>query len=73
MIKTPEQGTQTTIYCAVDEKCANQTGLYYAECAEATASQAAQNLEVAERLWNESLKLVGLDQNYNPFKTPEVK
>jgi len=27
--KTPEDGAQTTIYCSVDEKLANQTGLYY--------------------------------------------
>jgi len=27
--KTPEEGAQTTIYCSVDEKLANQTGLYY--------------------------------------------
>lgn len=28
-MKSPELGAQTTIYCAVDEKCANETGLYY--------------------------------------------
>jgi hypothetical protein len=28
-LKTPEEGAQTTIYCSVDEKLANQTGLYY--------------------------------------------
>jgi len=27
--KTPEEGAQTTIYCSVDEKLVNQTGLYY--------------------------------------------
>ena len=27
--KTPEEGARTTIYCSVDEKLANQTGLYY--------------------------------------------
>jgi len=27
--KTAEQGAQTTIYCAVDEKLADKTGLYY--------------------------------------------
>lgn len=28
-LKSPEQGAQTIIYCAVDEKTADQTGLYY--------------------------------------------
>jgi hypothetical protein len=27
--KTPEEGAQTTIYCAVDETLADKTGLYY--------------------------------------------
>ena len=27
--KTPEQGAQTNIYCAVDEKAGQETGLYY--------------------------------------------
>jgi retinol dehydrogenase 12 len=26
---TVEQGAQTTIYCSVDEKIANESGLYY--------------------------------------------
>lgn len=28
-MKSIELGAQTTIYCAVDEKCAGETGLYY--------------------------------------------
>lgn len=27
--KTPRQGAQTTIYCAVDEEAGKETGLYY--------------------------------------------
>lgn len=27
--KTPEQGAQTTLYCAVDETLANESGEYY--------------------------------------------
>jgi NAD(P)-dependent dehydrogenase (short-subunit alcohol dehydrogenase family) len=29
MARTPRQGAQTIIYCAVDEKVAGETGLYY--------------------------------------------
>ena len=28
-VMTPKQGAQTSIYCAVDEKIAAQSGLYY--------------------------------------------
>lgn len=28
-IKTPVEGAQTTIYCAVEESIANETGKYY--------------------------------------------
>ncbi|KAL1493225.1 hypothetical protein ABEB36_011318 [Hypothenemus hampei] len=66
-LKTPKQGAQTTIYCSVDEKCANESGLYYKECASATSAIAARSEEDAQRLWDESLKLVGLPDNYNAF------
>ncbi|KAL1493224.1 hypothetical protein ABEB36_011317 [Hypothenemus hampei] len=66
-LKTPKQGAQTTIYCSVDEKCANESGLYYQECAPIKPSKAARNEEDSQRLWNESLKLVGLPDNYNAF------
>lgn len=29
IVKTPEQGAQTTLYCALDRNCADQSGLYY--------------------------------------------
>lgn len=62
-IKTPEQGAQTTIYCAVDEKCGAETGLYYAECEAKEPSTEAKDEETAKKLWDVSLKLVGLEDN----------
>ena len=29
LIKTPQEGAQTTIYCAVEESLASETGKYY--------------------------------------------
>ncbi|XP_018563138.1 retinol dehydrogenase 13-like [Anoplophora glabripennis] len=65
--KTPQEGAQTTIYCAVDEKCADENGLYYAECAVKKPNSAALNEEDAKGLWDLSWKMVGLDENYDPF------
>lgn len=66
-LKTPEQGAQTTIYCAVDEACTNESGLYYSECKTVEHSPAAKRLEDAQKLWDMSWKMVGLADDYNPF------
>ncbi|GFG29165.1 hypothetical protein Cfor_00228, partial [Coptotermes formosanus] len=49
--KTPEDGAQTSIYCSVDEKLANQTGLYYSDCKEKEPTAKARDPEVAKKLW----------------------
>jgi NAD(P)-dependent dehydrogenase (short-subunit alcohol dehydrogenase family) len=69
--KTPEEGAQTTIYCSVDEKLANQTGLYYSDCKEKTPSSKARDPETAKKLWEVSANLVGLG-DWDPFRAPDV-
>ncbi|XP_032515141.2 retinol dehydrogenase 13-like [Danaus plexippus] len=64
-MKSPELGAQTTIYCAVDEKCANETGLYYSDCVAINPDPKALNDETAMKLWEKSVELVGLD--FDPF------
>lgn len=66
--KTPEQGAQTTIYCALDEGVAKDNGMYYADCALKAPHSRANDVEMAKKLWDVSWKLVGLDETYNPFK-----
>lgn len=86
-IKSVEQGAQTTIYCAVDEKAGEETGLYYRyriiiilllfififnlyfyrsyciivhrECGRTEPSSKAKDAKLAERFWEESIKLIG--------------
>ncbi|KAL3282813.1 hypothetical protein HHI36_005978 [Cryptolaemus montrouzieri] len=65
--KNVEQGAQTSIYCAVDEGCEKETGLYYAECRVKQPSCAAKNAEDARKLFDVSWELVGLDNSYDPF------
>ncbi|XP_017769776.1 PREDICTED: retinol dehydrogenase 13-like [Nicrophorus vespilloides] len=66
-MKTPEQGAQTTIHCAVSEEAGKETGLYYAECKPTSSTSAAENMEDAKKLWIESLKIVNLPENFDPF------
>ncbi|KAF5281071.1 hypothetical protein FQR65_LT14867 [Abscondita terminalis] len=70
--KTPEQGAQTTIHCAVDEDAGKETGLYYSECQVEEPASKANSVEDAEKLWELSMKFVNFPQNYNPFSAKHV-
>ncbi|XP_071643764.1 retinol dehydrogenase 12-like isoform X2 [Temnothorax longispinosus] len=67
--KNVEQGAQTTIYCSVDEKTANETGLYYSNCGVSTTYRKANNRHYAEKLWNLSCRLLHLEpeENFSTF------
>ncbi|CAH0600359.1 unnamed protein product [Chrysodeixis includens] len=60
-MKSPRCGAQTTVYCAVDEQCAEQTGLYYSECAVKTPSKQCQDSAQAAKLWDVTIKALKLD------------
>ena len=52
---TPEQGAQTTLYCALQAP-ASESGLYYDHSRTKTPSRIAQDAQLAEQLWNQSLQ-----------------
>lgn len=58
--KTPWEGAQTTIYCAVDETLEGVSGKYFADCKVSSSSKASLDDDMAERLWKVSTQLVGL-------------
>ena len=59
--KTPLQGAQTSIYCAVSEEMEGVTGKYLADCKiEKLTNQQASDDRLAEELWEASVKMVGL-------------
>ncbi|XP_021928779.1 retinol dehydrogenase 12-like [Zootermopsis nevadensis] len=70
-LKKPEEGAQTTIYCSVDEKLADKTGLYYSNCKEKSSSTQSCDPEAARKLWELSMKLVGLG-NWNAITAGDV-
>ena len=58
LMKTPLEGAQTTIYCAVSEEMEGVTGKYLADCQiKKTNNPQATDDQVAEKLWEVSAKL----------------
>ena len=60
IVKTPFHGTQTTLYCALDDRIEHQTGLYYRDCREKAPHRCAMNIDEHKRLWKLSREMVGL-------------
>ena len=52
---TPEEGAETTLYCALQAP-ASESGLYYDHSRTKTPSRIAQDAQLAEQLWNQSLQ-----------------
>ena len=60
IMKTPWQGAQTTIYCAVDKEVEGVSGLYFSDCKKKQPEPQALDELAAEKLWALSVKLTGL-------------
>ncbi|CAB3366998.1 Hypothetical predicted protein [Cloeon dipterum] len=56
--KSPVQGAQTTLHCALSEKLAVQKGMHYSECSSAAISCGAKRKEDAMKLWKLSEDLL---------------
>ena len=59
-LKTPRNGAQTTIYCAVDPSLNNVTGQYFADCRPKNCAKQGCDDGVAKKLWEVSEELTGL-------------
>ncbi|XP_076577541.1 retinol dehydrogenase 12, like isoform X1 [Chaetodon auriga] len=58
--KSPVQGAQTTIYCAVEPSLEKESGGYYSDCAPASCSAAAKDDDMAQKLWELSCQLLSI-------------
>jgi hypothetical protein len=54
---SPEQGAQTSLYCALQAP-ASESGLYYDKSRVKNPSRIAQDSQLAEQLWKQSLQWV---------------
>jgi retinol dehydrogenase-14 len=66
LLKTPEQGAQTSIYLASSSDLDGVTGQYFAKGKPATANKDAYDSELTARLWQVSAGLVRLDKTSVP-------
>ncbi|CAH0406107.1 unnamed protein product [Chilo suppressalis] len=66
--KSPKCGAQTSIYCAIDEGCSHESGLYYADCAVLKPSTQCQDDEFAAKFWDWTIQSLKL-QDYDAFQT----
>ncbi|GBP19268.1 Retinol dehydrogenase 14 [Eumeta japonica] len=58
--KTPEQGCQTSVMLAVDEKLAKVSGKYFSDCQESSVSTSASDMNKAKKMWEICEKMVQL-------------
>jgi len=62
IMKTPEEGAQTSLYCALAPGLEEKSGLYFADCKVREPNPLAKDPENAKKLWEISAKLVGLTE-----------
>jgi NAD(P)-dependent dehydrogenase (short-subunit alcohol dehydrogenase family) len=61
--KTPKEGAETSIYLAVSPEVARVSGRYFADSKEKKSSKVSYNEEIQDRLWSETLELLGLEDS----------
>lgn len=57
---TPEEGAQTSVWCATSDEAGGQSGLYYSRSAPREPSLVARDDELADALWARSEQWCGL-------------
>lgn len=58
--KSTRQGAQTSLHCALAEGLEPLSGKYFSDCKRTWVSPRARNKKTAERLWNVSCELLGI-------------
>ena len=51
VVKTPYNGAQTTIFCALDEGLEDKSGSYFSDCKEKLANPISEVVEEQDKLW----------------------
>lgn len=67
--RTAEEGAQSIIHLAVAEECERVSGKYFVDCSSSFMLWKAANENEAQKLWDYSTKLVGIQQILSQGKT----
>jgi hypothetical protein len=67
-LKSPEQGSATSVHLASAPELAGVTGTYFANKQPKRSSPRSYDEPAARRLWETSARLVGLDSRTPPGK-----
>ncbi|XP_060618423.2 retinol dehydrogenase 12-like [Anolis sagrei] len=59
-LKTPQEGAQTSVYCAVAEELESVSGKYFSDCKPAYVWPQGHDDETARKLWDVSCELLGI-------------
>uniref|UniRef100_A0AAY3ZV41 NADP-retinol dehydrogenase n=1 Tax=Denticeps clupeoides TaxID=299321 RepID=A0AAY3ZV41_9TELE len=60
-LKTPREGAQTSIYCAVAEELDTVSGKHFSDCSPAFVAPQGRNEVTGQKLWDISCELLGIE------------
>jgi len=60
---SPRNGARTSIFLASSERVGKLNGKYFARSKPALCSRASKNMDTAQKLWDKSVEMTGLDWN----------
>lgn len=72
LFKTPEQGCQSIVYCAVADKVREKAGMLFINCNAVQFTKKVRDFQQARKLWNASLHLLGCDDEIEPEEIEEA-
>nr|KAG5700330.1 hypothetical protein BaRGS_029582 [Batillaria attramentaria] len=64
LFKSPEEGCQTIVYCAVADGLRDFSGKLFANCKVVKLHECARDKNLGKKLWNTSLHLCGLENEF---------
>lgn len=60
-MRSEEEGADTTLYCATSPNVADETGLYYEDCARTEPNRLVDDTALREKLWEKSAEWTGVN------------